>query len=46
MIQIMAHGYSEEGDEFIFSALVSGKPNYEIHLVRIPSAIVVTVFGG
>ena len=46
VIQIMAHGYSEEGDEFVFSALASAKPNYEIHLVRIPSTIVVTVFGG
>ena len=46
VIQIMAHGYSEEGNEFVFNALMSGKPHYEVHLARTPSAIVATVFGG
>ena len=43
-VRLLAHAYSEEGSEFVFSALMRGKPNYEIHLARIPRHIVASVF--
>lgn len=45
-IQLVAHGYSIEGHEHIFSLLIEGRPPYEVHFLRIPSEIVDSVSGG
>jgi hypothetical protein len=46
VLRLLAHGYSQEGDEYVFSALMRGKPHYEVYLARIPVAIVATVLSG
>lgn len=46
VLRLLAHAYSHEGDEYVFSALMRGKPHYEVHLARIPAAIVATVLSG
>jgi hypothetical protein len=43
VIRLLAHGYSNEDEELVFSALMYGRPHYEVHLVRIPASIVANV---
>ena len=35
-ITVMAHGYSVEGNEVIFSLLFRGTPHFEVESLRIP----------
>ncbi len=46
VIRLLAHGYSDEDGELVFSALMQGRPHYEVHLARIPASSVATVLSG
>jgi len=46
VIQINAVGYSEEDDQYVFSALVKGSPNYEITVAKVPKRVVESIRGG
>ncbi len=45
-IQLLAHGYSIEGDEYVFSLLMDGTPPLEVHAARLPRSLVRAVDGG
>lgn len=45
-VHVLAHGYSIEGDEYVFSLLMEGEPPVEVDVVRVPKLIVRSVFGG
>ena len=45
-IQLLAHGYSMEEDEYVFSLLMDGKPPFEVQAARLPRSIVRAVEGG
>jgi len=38
-ITVMAHGYSIESDDVVFSVLLRGTPNFEVESLRIPLAL-------
>ena len=44
VIHLLAHAYSQEDGYIVFSALMRGAPNYEVHLARIPQQLVTSVF--
>ncbi|HEX5945962.1 MAG TPA: hypothetical protein VFY82_06770 [Acidimicrobiales bacterium] len=45
-IQLLAHGYSIEADEYVFSLLVDGTPPFEVDAARLPRSLVREVEGG
>lgn len=45
-IQLRVHAYSEEGDDYVFSVLMRGRPAFYIDILRIPRASVAEVTGG
>jgi hypothetical protein len=45
-IEATAHGYSKEGDFYIFSLLMEGEPRFEVVVLRVPVDIVSKVRGG
>jgi hypothetical protein len=45
-IRATAHGYSKEGDIYVFSLLMEGTPPFEIHIIQIPVSIVSKIRGG
>jgi hypothetical protein len=46
VLHLWAVGYSRYGGQIVFSALMSGEPNFEVPLVSIPASIVVKIRGG
>jgi hypothetical protein len=45
-LQVMAHAYSVEGPDHVFSLLMEGAPRFEVPVLRVPSEIIQSVFGG
>lgn len=45
-IQLLAHGYSIEGDEYVFSLLMDGTPPFDVDAARLPRSLVREVEGG
>lgn len=45
-IHLVAHGYSVDGDEYVFSLLFEGRPPIEVDAVRLPRSVVASVDGG
>jgi hypothetical protein len=45
-IQLLAHGNSIEGDEYVFSLLMDGTPPFEVDAARLPRSLVRAVDGG
>lgn len=45
-IHLLAHSYSINGDDCVFSLLIDGMPAYEVEVVRLPGSIVASVEGG
>jgi hypothetical protein len=45
-LHLKAHGYSEEGPDYVFVALMKGSPHYLIEVARLPISAVETIFGG
>jgi hypothetical protein len=45
-IEATAHGYSKEGDFYVFSLLMEGKPCFEVDILRIPVTLVSKIRGG
>lgn len=39
-LEILTHGYSIEGDRYVFSLLFRGEPNYEVTVLSIPGSLV------
>lgn len=39
LIEVLAHGYSVEGDDCVFSLLFKGEPNFETTSLRLPLAL-------
>jgi len=46
ILNVTAHGYSEESGSYIFSLLLKGQPCFEIDILRIPSGLVSKIRGG
>lgn len=46
LIQLLAHGFSIEEDQYVFSLLIEGTPAFEVDVMRIPVSIVRSVEGG
>jgi hypothetical protein len=40
---VAAHGYGEEHGEYVFSALMVGKPHFEVDLARFPVTAVARI---
>ena len=45
-IRLRAASYSQEGEEYVFHALMRGTPHFDIPLAYIPVAIVADIEGG
>lgn len=45
-VHLLAHGYSIDGDDYVFSLLIDGAPPYEVDVIRLPGSIVASVEGG
>lgn len=45
-LQLAAHGYSVEVDEYVFTLLMEGEPCFEFEVLRIPVQVVDSVYGG
>jgi hypothetical protein len=45
-IETTAHGYSKEGDLYVFSLLMEGRPRFEVDVLRIPVNVVSKIRGG
>ena len=45
-VHLLAHGYSVEDNEYVFSLLIEGQPPFEVDAVRIPRSVVASVEGG
>jgi hypothetical protein len=45
VLEVAAHGYTEELGSYIFSLLMEGQPRFEIDIVRIPSGLVSKIRG-
>lgn len=41
-----AHGYSREGDHYVFSLLMEGHPCFELDICTIPTSLVAYIRGG
>jgi hypothetical protein len=39
-IDVSAHGYSKEGDFYVFSLLMAGEPCFEVNILRLPVNLV------
>jgi hypothetical protein len=46
IVNLRAHGVKDEGDVYVFAALMKGSPPFEYELAWIPSAVVDGVEGG
>ena len=46
VLTVTAHGYSEEGDVYVFSLLMEGQPCFEVDILRIPANLVSKIRGG
>ena len=46
VVSVRAHGYSVEGDDFVFVALMEGTPCFEVEIARFPASCVKAVDGG
>jgi hypothetical protein len=45
-IRATAHGYSKEGNFYVFSLLMEGEPRFEVEVLRIPVEIISKIRGG
>jgi hypothetical protein len=45
-IRLAAHGYSRDAGDYVFSALMEGRPHFEVTLCRIPQSLVRSLEGG
>ena len=43
---IWAHGVKEDGDRYVFVALMRGEPHFEVEVSSVPMAMVVELVGG
>lgn len=46
VLRVTAHGYSQSPHEFRFSLLLAGSPPVELTVLRLPAAVVRSVYGG
>jgi hypothetical protein len=46
ILDVVAHGYSQEKQLYVFSLLMEGSPPYELDVLRISSEIVLRIRGG
>jgi hypothetical protein len=46
VLDVTAHGYSDEKGSFVFSLLMEGQPCFEVDILRIPSELVSQIRGG
>lgn len=42
VLQVRTHGYTKDGDEYVFEALLKGAPRKRIELLRLPQSLVNT----
>jgi hypothetical protein len=45
-ITVTAHGYSKEGESYVFSVLMEAEPPVEVDLIQVPKSIVSKIRGG
>lgn len=43
VLKVRAHGYTKDGGEYVFEALVEGAPRKRIELLRLPQSLVNTI---
>lgn len=46
VLEIAAHGYSEDDNVYTFSALMEGAPPFEVEVARVPRELVEKIRGG
>lgn len=46
VVSVRAHGFTVEGGDFVFVALMEGTPCFEVEIARFPASCVEAVDGG
>jgi hypothetical protein len=46
VIWLLAHGFAEDDEHYVFSLLMDGEPPFEVDSARLPASIVTLVDGG
>ncbi len=46
VLRVKAHGYAQDGGDYVFEALVEGRPRKRIEVLRIPESLVGSIRGG